>query len=245
MHFNFDIFKKHPYWTAAGAIAIIAIVWYMSSQGGGGTSTTAGGLSQADLQMAQLQAASQSQQLQAQTQLQAAGIAAGVQNNAIASQQAITDAQTAAQLAAIQAQTGAQVDINKQTTDAQTQQTQAMANVIMDQYDQQTAQQANVVSYLNNLTNAQATVAGEQVQAGLTIAQTAQQNQYNLSTQALSHVTDVNGSQNRVSIIESATGNIPGSVAAEYGQTASSISGDTLLSGIGRAAGGALSALFA
>ena len=236
--------KEHPLITAGIFVGLLIIYYFMSSSSSASSATgTASGPTAADLQLAQLQASQNVAQLQAQAGLQSAQIQAGVAGQQISAQQESTDAQTAAQLAAIQAQTGAQVSINAAQIQGQTQQTQAMANVIMDQYDQQTAQQANVVSYLNNLTNAQAGVALSQIDATKSLVTQQQQNQYNLNQASLGYIDHINGSQNRLALLLSTQGNQAGSIAAAQGQTLSSISGDSLLSNIGRASAGALATI--
>ncbi len=111
-------------------------------------------------------------------------------------------------------------------------QVKALEDIVTAQYTTQQHATDAVYSYLTSVNNNATQVQGYAIdkQAALDMA-------------TLSHVKDVNGSQNRTAIILSATGNIPGSITAEQGQTASSISGDNLLSGIAKGFASAFAAL--
>lgn len=241
---DFSLVKKHPYAFGIGGIVLFILFYYFMSKGKSSGVTSTSGATSADLQLAQIQAGQSVQQTAQQAQLQAAQIQAGVQTTAIKASQDVSNNQTAAQLAAIQAQVAAQTKIVETQSQTQIAQTDALASIVKDQYDSQTMQHQATIDYLNNMTNAQATVALAQIQANQSVVQSAQQTQYELDTQSLSHIKDVGGSQNRTAIILGSTGNIPGSVAAANGQTMSSASSDAMISNIASSSAGVLSALF-
>jgi hypothetical protein len=216
---DWGIFKRHPKATAIGATVVIVLVLVLKKMGGGSTASSGGtGTNQYDAQIAQLSAATSAQQAQIQGQVQAAQITADVQKAAIAAQQEIADKQSTNQALQYTDELAAVTNTNATKLHI----TDTLAGVQTHAIDAQAQSQQDVLAYLKKLA----------------------ENQYTLSTTALSHVKDVNGSQNRVSIIESAMGNIPGSVAAEQGQTASSISGDNMLSSITNTIGKVFAGLF-
>lgn len=207
---NFELFKKHPYLSGGGAIAVF-IVFYLifksRSNSGAATGASAAQLAALDKQQAQVSAAESAAQMQMQGQLASAQIKAGTDQAAINAAQTVQTQQSADALAAIKDTNAAKLQEEKDIVAAFTHQTDVSANIDESMIAAHTAD----------------------VQAGLDYANT--------------HT--INGSQNRVSIVESAMGNIPGSVAAERGQTISSASGDSMISSIAGSASKALSALFA
>jgi hypothetical protein len=243
---DWGIFKRHPYLTAIGAIAVFLVVYVMRSRSGGGGSSsgaTSGGAS--DTQLAQIQAAQNVAQLQSQTAVQVAGLQAGVQQTAIAAQKDVTDTQTAAQLAAILAQTKAQVDVTQIQTTGQSEQAKTYAGIIETQYQTQADIHAQTVDYLTNLTNQQAAIAGKSIDANAAIIAAQQKQQAANNAEVLKHIKDFGGSQNRLALLLSVQGNTNAANTAAAGQTLSSISGDNLLSRIGNAAAGTLATLLA
>ena len=237
MAFNLEIVKKHPVAFGGGAIALFLLLWYLMSKGGSSTSTATGattGTTQADLQLAQIQAAQNAAQMQVQGQQNIASIQAGVQSQAVAASQAVQLAQTQAAQNVAESTNATQVQLAQVQGQTQTDYVNALSNIVTAQYAAQETQSNNVLAYLENQSNNQAAVA----QAGIA-------SQGYLDTQALQHVTQVGGSQNRTSIIESAMGNIPGSVTAEQGATASAVSGNMIPGQIAGAASSAIAALFA
>ena len=129
MAINLEIFKKHPYVTAVGAVIIFLGVYLMlKNKSASNTTASTPGSSAYDAQLASLQAAQNTAQLQASTQLQVAGLQAGVQNNTVNAQAQTANLQTEAQLAAIEAQTAAAVKTNATDVGGQIAVSQIQAN---------------------------------------------------------------------------------------------------------------------
>lgn len=205
---NFEIFKRHPYWTAGGGVVIFVLfyLWFRSKSSGAASGVSSAQLAAVSQQQAQVNAAESAAQMQSQTQLAAAQINAGTQQAAITAAQTVQTQQSSDALAAIQDTNKTKLQEEQDIIAAFTHQTDASATIEESMIAAHTAD----------------------VNAGLTYAQQ-------------SHV---HGSQNNTSIAESAMGNIPGSVVAEQGQTASSISGDSMISSIASSASKALTSLF-
>lgn len=228
---NFEIFKKHPYWSAGGGVAIF-VLFYLLFKGrssGGASGASPSQMAQLDEQQANINAAETAAQMQQQGQIAIAGINAGVQSKAIDASQAVQTQQSSDALSAIEAQFAAQSHESDNAAAVSETQFESLAEIVDEQYQAQIAKSADVLDYLENQTNAQRDVAIGQQEIDKT---------------ALSHVTDVGGSQNRTSIIESAMGNEAGSVAAENGATASAVSGNQTTASIAGGITGALAALF-
>jgi hypothetical protein len=166
---------------------------------------------------------------------------AAIQSSA---QVAAVQAQSAAQLASINAQS--QVENNK--TAAQLALGLFATKTQGDVSKYQTTTQGNIASQAINADvteklNATAT-ASSIYGREFDILKQQQQNSYDLSQSALNQTGTVHGSQNRVAIISAAL-NQPGiGVAAENGQTTSSISGDNLLGGLFATIGKTITGLF-
>lgn len=246
---DWGIFKRHPYLTALGALAVFAVIYILRANSAGASSTTATGTdattTAADLQLAQLQAAQNVAQTQAQTQLQVAGLQAGVQQQAIAAQQETTDTQTNAQLQAILAQTQAQTQIATVQTQGQTQQAQIYGGIIEDQYNSQVAEHQATIDYLNNLTNQQAAVATTQINDNYGLATQQLNLTYQNNKNVLSNINTFNGSQNKLALLLAVAGDQQAANTAAAGSTISNSSDNGLLASLGNAGAGVLSTLLA
>lgn len=234
MAFNFELVKKHPYAFGGGAIALFLILYYVLSRGSSSSAAATGssGVSSADVQLAQLSAQDQLAQMQIQAQQNTVATQAGVQTQAIAAQQQVQLASVSAAQAVQENTNQTQVQLAQVNGQTQSDYINALSNIVTAQYTAQETQSNNMLAYLETVSNNQAKVASQ----GITT-------QAALDTQALQHVTDVGGSQNRTSIIESAMGNIPGSITAEQGATASAVSGNQTTSNIVGGITGAVAAL--
>lgn len=229
MDMNFEILKKHPLATGASLVGVFLAVYLYRKYKGGSSSAPMVVSSTVDPQVAALQVAAQNQQLASQAQIASAQAQANVMQQAIAAQQETTDAQTAAALEAAKAQYATLshvADVQAQTSQSNT---ATEAQVASQALTNQSDLGNKYLDVLNSYVNTQGTIA----QGNLALRQ-----------QTLGYVNDVHGSQNRVSIIESATGNVPGSVAAEQGQTMSSVSSDSMISGIAAGAAKLAAGLF-
>lgn len=234
MDMNFEILKKHPLATGASLVGVfLAVYLYRKYKGGSSTGTMTVASPTIDPQVAALQVAAQNQQLASQAQIASAQAQANVMQQAIAAQQETTDAQTAAQLKAAQAQYDAITQVAQLQANTATTINTTDAGVASQALTNQATLGKQYLDVMNNYVNTQGSV---------------EQQKLNLSGQALNYVNDVNGSQNRVSIIESATGNVPGSIAAENGATMSAVSGNQTTASITDTAigvgGGILKGLF-
>lgn len=253
MPFDLAAFKKHPY-VMGGAVLIGAVVLFLLLRRQQSSQSASSGASIYGLQsnLAQINAASQMQAYQTQAQLQQTQLQAQVANNQQVYATQIAQQQNDAQLV---------VALENLRTGLQTVQVNAAA---------QTTQQANQLMYAQNIQAMQDAVLSSQINAGVRehlsdnetqlaqygiaadyatvvaglqhdIATKNIANSYNLNQQVISNIKNVGGSQNRVSLLESASGNYAGAIAAEYGQTASSISGDNFLSNLMRSISGVAS----
>lgn len=263
---NIEFFKKHPMGSAIAAVFVFVLVYYLSSKGSSGSAAAA---STADptLAIAQLNAAQNQQNAQIGAQLQAAQLSADVQNtqttlqaqvanNQIAAQANATAQGNAAQVALANIATNGQVTINDsnnkvlltQLTDNAAVQTTQLNDVLAGQMNDNATKLAAVTSqfgYLNNVAGLQAGVATSQIQAQSTAIATAQKNQYDLSQSIINHVTDVNGSQNRTQILETAAG-YPGAAAANAASTGGAYPSAAagIINSIGAAGSNVLQTLF-
>lgn len=243
---DWGIFKRHPYLTALGAIAVFVVVYLLRGSGSSSSATGASsGTSAQDVQLAQLSAAQNVAQTQAQAQLQVAGLQAGVQQQAIAAQQETTDTQTNAQLQAILAQTQAQTAIATEQTQGQTAQAQIYGGIIKDQYDSQVAEHQATIDYLNNLTNQQAAVATTQINANYGIASQQLNLTYQNNQNVLKNINTFNGSQNKLSLLLAVAGDQQAANTAAAGSTISNSSDNSLWASLGNAGAGVLSTLLA
>jgi hypothetical protein len=261
MHLDWGVFKRHPYLTGIGAVAVFVVVYLIkanSASSNSATTTSATGTTAADLQLAQLQAAQSSQQLQAQVQLQTVAAQAGVQSQQISASQEVTDNQTAAQLAAIQAQVTGQTTLGVAQVQGQDSQAQTYAGIIESQYQSQTDQHQATVDYLNNLTNAQAGVAIEGIDANAAIQSQAITAQSTEQAAALAQVpalasqfqhlgTGENYNNELIGLLGTATGQSSvGSTAVNASSNevaATTSSASSVINSIGNAAGGVLATL--
>lgn len=235
MAFNWAYVKEHKVLFGVGGVVLFILLYYLMSKSGSSasTATSSSGVTQADVQLAQLSAQDQLAQMQLQAQSSAVAAQAGVQSQAIAASQQVQLANTAASQAVAENTNATQVQLAQVQGQTQDQYIQSLGDIVTAQYTAQTQQKQDLLAYLENASNNQAAVASQGINA-----------QVQLDTQALQHVRDVGGSQNRTSIIESAMGNIPGSVVAEQGATASTISGNQMTSNIVGGITGAVAALF-
>lgn len=226
-----ELFAKHPYLIGGGAVVVFVIFYYLFSRSSSGSVTTTG-TSSTDAQTAALDAQQNIAQLQAQTQLAGLQIQAGVQSQQITAAQDVATQQVGAELQALQSNNDTQVQLAQVQAGQNEAQVKALEDIVTAQYTAQTDATNAAYSYLTtantNATNLQAYAIGQQS---------------TLSQQALSHVKDVGGSQNRTSIILSALGNPQAANTAAAGQTISSVSGDSLLSNITKGATSAFSSL--
>jgi hypothetical protein len=210
---NFALFKEHPYATAGGAVVLFVILYLaMNSSSSAASSpsslSTGSDYSAADLQMAQIQAGAQAQANQIQGAMNIAQIQANVANGQTAAQVQENSDSLAASLAAIQAQTQAaiettannnatQVSLANITTSAattQTQiqaqenemQTQALANIEMNQTNQATQQHADTLNYLYGVTQLQTGLQSQALDDQTQIAQTQIDDQSRTAQDAIS-----------------------------------------------------------
>lgn len=242
--------KKHPAMTAIFAL-VGFLVFYVLLRGKSTTATNpAGQLAQLTLQEQQLQAGAGLQSAQLQAQVQANQGQQTLQQNTINASLSAQNEQTDAALIAALAQNQTQAKtatlsadvLNNQNSLEATvanNQTNAELQAVLGQYGVQTTAINAQQNVTNNQTAAGVTLAqleaglyGQELTAAQVLAQQQNNNSYNLSQSALGKLTDVGGSQNRVSIIDAALGLQAPAIAAEYGQTASSVSGDNLLASI-------------
>lgn len=264
MPFNAEIFKKHPYGSAIGGVIIFIVVYLMmksrtASSSASNTSTTANGTNQYDAQIASVNAASGVQSMQVQAQLQAASISAASNDKTVTLQAQTAAEQIAAQLEAIKVQTSAtvvdnaakiggdvalaQIQANSQTAIEQVHaqevdnQTAALVKMSTNQTDNQTQQHADTLTYLTAVADIQGKVTSDALKYK-SVTDTA----------AISHVKDFNGSQNRVALLESVTGNYGGAIVNAESQTGANTNGSTnpaaVISSIGTAAGSIMKGLF-
>jgi hypothetical protein len=259
---------------ALAAVVIVALYLLLRKSGGGAApaaqaSSTGSDYYSAQLQLDQLQAQQGAVAAQANVQMQTATLAAQVQNNQTQAQlQAQEDQYAAAiQAAEIQAgvtntQTGAQVQVAGIQADVANNQTNAAVQENHDNLEaitglvssQNQVEVATInAAYQTTLANDQTAVAinGQQYDYANNVAQLeaslAHQHETDttqLDQQAIANIKNVNGSQNRVAIIGAALNQQGTAIAAEQGQTASSISGDQLLGGIASTVGKVFTGLF-
>ena len=235
MAFNWAYIKEHKVLFGVGGVGLFILLYYFLSRGSSSSSTATGssGVSQADVQLAQLSAQDQLAQMQLQAQSNAVSTQAGVQSQAISASQAVQLAQTTAAQNVAENTNATQVQLAQVQGQTQDQYIQSLSDIVTAQYTAQENQSNNVLKYLETVSNNQAAVASQ----GITT-------QAQLNETALSHLKEVGGSQNRTSIIESAMGNIPGSITAEQGATASAVSGNQTTASIASGITGAVAALF-
>ena len=212
-----EYFKKHTAIVIAAALGLFVEFYLLikRSQGSSAAANPAAGLAAYTLQEQQLQQAGGLQSAQLQAQYATQQLQANLQGQQVNASLSAQNTQTEAQLIAALAQNQTQAQANKLS-----------AEVTNNQY----STEAGVV---NNQTNAQLTAL--ETQAGLytnymniagTLAKQQAANNYALNRSVIANIGNVGGSQNRVSLLESASGNVPGSIAAESGATASAVSGN-------------------
>lgn len=242
--------KKHPAMTAVFAL-VGFLAFYLLLRGKSSTATNpAGQLAQLTLQEQQLQAGVAQSNAQLQAQQQAVNAQLQTQNNSVNAAAQVQNNQTDAALIAALAQNKSQAQaaslsaevLNNQNSleaGVANNQIEAELQAVQGQYGVQNNTIAAELAAQENTTGAQVSIAQLQAQllesevnSATVLAQQQQNNQFTISQGIINNVDKVNGSQNRVSLLETAAGNLPGSVAAEYGQTASSISSDSFLSGL-------------
>lgn len=156
-----------------------------------------------------------------------------------------------ASYAAVEAQQQAQVQQTQIAADTQNYQTLASLAAIKTQYDAavRAAQiQANVA---NNTTNAQAGVASQYInaetsalQSELTAATTAQQQKLNFMQQFAQYVTTFNGSQNRLSFLQSVLGQPNAAAATQQSYANVTGSGNAMWASIVNSIGTTMTGLF-
>lgn len=260
MHFLAWI-KEHKL-EAGGLAAVVIVGLYLLLRKSGAApaaSTTASSSDPygAQLQLDQLNAQAGAQQAQVNAQLQTATLSAQVQNNQTQAQlQATEDQYTAAiRAAGIQAGVtnnqitagvqvaGIQADVSNTQTAAAVQENsdnlQAITGLVSSQDSVETA--TINAAYNTTLANDQTAVAinGQQYDYANNVAtleaSLAQQHETDtsqLDQSAINNITNVGGSQNRVAIIGAALGQQGTAVAAEQGQTQSTISDNNFLGGV-------------
>jgi hypothetical protein len=247
MAINLEFVKKHPYAFGVGGVFLFILLYYYFSKSSSGSTAASGatGTNAYDVQLAQVDAAQGAQTLQANTALAGAQIQAGVQSQGISASQDVTNNQTAAQLAAIEAQTTAALNVTQSNNQTQVQLSQvqeqstadqinAIEGIVNAQYTSADTKTNDLYAYLTSANNNQAAVQSQAITT-----------QGALDTASLGQVTNVGGSQNRTAIILGATGNIPGSVAAENGATVSNASDNSTVASIASSGASLLSALLA
>jgi hypothetical protein len=226
-----ELFAKHSYLASGGAIAVFILFYYLFSRGSGsGTTYTTGSASGTDAQTAALNAQENIAQLQTQTALAAKQIDASTASEQINAAHDIALTQTGAQLEALKSNNTTQVSLAQIQAGANEAQSKALEDIVTAQYTTEQHKTDDVYAYLTSLSSNQYALQNH--------ALTVQQQE---AANALAHVKDVNGSQNRTAIILAAEGNPVAANTAAAGQTASSVSGDSLLKSI---ASSALAAIF-
>jgi hypothetical protein len=227
-----ELFAKHPYLASGGAIAVFILFYYLFSRGSGSgtTYTTGSGGGGTDAQTAAFNAQENIAQLQAQTALAAKQIDASTASEQINAAHDIALTQTGAQLEALKSNNTTQVSLAQIQAGANEAQSKALEDIVTAQYTTEQHKTDDVYAYLTSLSSNQYALQNH--------ALTVQQQE---SAAALAHIKDVNGSQNRTAIILAAEGNPVAANTAAAGQTASSVSGDSLLKSI---ASSALAAIF-
>ena len=240
-HNSIEFVKKHWPWFLGGGIVLFVLI-YISQSGSSSSSGSATDSSTLayDAQQNQLAAAEQIAQTNASAQVQATQLQANVQSQSISASQEVTDNQTSASLqaylansnnslAAVQSTNQSQVDLAQVQANEQGTTVNALASIVNAQYTAQENQQNDVTSYLENLTNTQGAVAMQ----GLNNQATATGDQYaldqqvvNATGQGLNYQISKGNNASQTSaegVVESLTGNIPGSVASVGGATQTEI----------------------
>lgn len=186
--------KEHPAITASVAGGVGLIVYFMSRSGSTGSSSDVASVANAQVQQASLANQNAATQAAAQVQEQEYAYAAQASNN-----------QNEAALASTVAQYNAQTNVAGLAAQVQENQTGAQESVS------------------NNLINAELTAQQSQVAAeskGLSTEfaylTSVNQNQTNLENTVAGDVTEFNGSQNRLALLQSVLGQ-PGAAAATEG----------------------------
>lgn len=129
---NFEIFKRHPYWTAGGGVVIFVLfyLWFKSkSSGAAASGVSSAQLSAVDQQTAQINAAESAAQMQMQGQLAAAQINASTQQTAITAAQTVQTQQSSDALSAIKDTNATKLQETQAIIDAFTHQTDASATI--------------------------------------------------------------------------------------------------------------------
>jgi hypothetical protein len=224
--------KKHPAMSAI--IALIGfIAFYLLLRGKSSSAQTpAGNLAALTLQEQQLQAGVGLQNAQLQAQVQANQGAQQLQQNYIDAGVTTQNEQTDAALIAALAQNQTNAKTAQLSADVLNNQNSLEADVSNNQTNAELQVALGQIGAQTNLVNQQATLYGQEVTAAQVLATQQQNNSFQLSSAALANLGKVGGSQNRVAIIGAALNQPQTAVAAEYGQTASSISGDSLLASV-------------
>ena len=234
-----EIIKKHPWAFGLGGVGLFIVIYYLASKSGSsastGSATDASTLAY-DAQQNQLSAAENIAQTNAQAAVQGAQLQANVQSQSIAASQEVTDNQTSASLqaylansnnslTAVQSGNQTSVDLAQVQANEQSNVVNGLASIVNAQYTAQENQQNDVTSYLENLTNTQGAVAMQ----GLNNQAVATGDQYALDQQVVNTAgpglnyqisKGNNASQTSAEgVVESLTGNIPGSIASVGGAT--------------------------
>lgn len=205
--------KQHPA-TAIGVGGVGFVVLVLLLKGKSGNTSPQAAIAGATLQ---------EQQIQAGVAVQQANIA--VQNHAADLQAQIQQNQTNAALSVQNEQTDAALIASLYQNKTQLENAKVAADVLNNQY----STEANVI---NHQTDAAVTVAGQQTDLQKFAYAQAEQIQRENVQALLPYVTKINGSQNRLSLLQSLAGNFGAANTAAAGQTVSSVSGDNLLSSI-------------
>lgn len=211
--------KEHPITVAVIAVVgVIAVL--LLSRGGGASASPASSVAAATLQEQQIQAGVAVQNAQVGAQQQATQLAAQVQNNN-------TNAALSAQNTQVEASLIAALAGNQTTAQSNV----LSANVLNNQYSLE-------AGVLNHQTDAAVDVANTQANlAEYAYNQASQLQNENLAA-ILPYVTKINGSQNRLSLLQTLAGNPYAANTAAQGQTTSDVSGDSLLSSLTKSIAG-------
>ncbi len=215
--------KKHPAMAAALGIGLFAVFYLLLKSKGSSQAAQSpvAGLAQYTLQEQQLQSAAGLQNAQLQAQLQAQQGQVGLQTAQINAGLNAQNTQTEAQLIAALAQNQTQAQANSLSAEVTNNQYSTEAGVINNQTNAQLAALNTQAGLYQDYINTSGSLAAQQLQ-----------HQYALNQSVIQNIGQVGGSQNRVSLLESASGNIPGSITAETGATASAVSGNMLTGSI-------------
>ena len=249
MHFNFEIIKKHKIAFGIGGVALFVIFYKMFSDSSSGSSSsdtsTSSSTNQYDVELANISAQSQAAQLSASTQLQVAQLQASATTTQYNDETQVALAQTTAALEATKDTNANNLAITQSNNNTSLGITQSNNNTtlgLMESMENaQTQQHADTIAYLLNQTNQQAnvatTISNNQTQIANKTLDLVGQAGLNHGTSTLEN--------SLVQIVETANGNVAGSVAAAQAGSGSFAKGDSNVSGIIGSIGGAASNVLA